>query len=373
VVVLVPKLGSGSRSVSGSRSPLGLAVAGALAVGCAKPATAPVATAPTADLGGSRCSVKRGADNPFIVEWDGTDRARLESAIRKGVVAVRYQGCEVELLPACNADMTYDYVALTPKQESVEVRDTDELYARFPRGAVRLEGKLERAGSLSVDMMVVGRHEAPSIRIEREQLRGTCLTATHVVTGLSVGAFQFHTGAKAELAASVEIGNDGEVGRASEAQREELSTDGDVAACQLAAPGDPAPPERCGAIMRIEVVPLPERGADEALAYAGKGRFERGAPWRRKYVIGTWMWGTAGAGFAMFIGGQIVADRDTPGAEAAGLTMLALGGTAMLGGIIAGATLYGLGARERRMTAEKALRARQSRLELGPQGVRLRF
>jgi hypothetical protein len=45
----------------------------------------------------------------------------------------------------------------------------------------------------------------------------------------------------------------------------------------------------------------------------------------------------------------------------------------MLGGIIAGATLYGLGARERRMTAEKALRARQSRLELGPQGVRLRF
>jgi len=344
-----------------------------LAPGCAKPPTTPVTTVPEADLGGGRCSVKRGADNPFIVEWDGTDRARLEAAIRRGVVAVRYQGCEVELLPACNAELAYDYVALNPKQESVEVHDTDELYARFPRGAIRLEAKLQRAGSLAVDMMVVGRHEAPSPRITREQLHGTCMTATHVITGLTIGAFSFHTGSKEELAASMEIGAQGEVGRSSAGQREELSTDGDVTACQLATPDDPRPPERCGAIMRIEVVPLPPRGAVEAAAYVGKGRFERGTPWRKKYVIGTWMWGTAGAGFALFVGGQAILDLDKRGTEAAGLTMITLGAVALLGGIVAGATLYGLGAHERRVTAEKAAAARQSRLLLGPQGVGIRF
>ena len=341
--------------------------------GCSKPPTAPVSTVPEPDLGGSRCTVKREADAPFIVEWDGTDRARLEAAIRKGVLAVRYQGCEVELLPACNAELRYDYVALNPKQESVEVQDTDELYARFPRGAVRLEAELQRAGSLAVDMMVVGRHESPSLALTREALHGTCKTATHVVTGLTVGAFSFHTGSKSDLAASVEIGAQGEVGRSSTAEREELSTDGDVAACRLATPDDPAPPERCGAIMRIEVMPLPPPGADDALAHVGKGRFEPGTPWRREYVIGTWMWGTAGAGLVMFIGGQALSDRESRGAEAAGITMLTLGGVALLGGIVAGATLYGLGARERRITAEKAAAARQSRLRLGPQGLGIRF
>lgn len=310
---------------------------------------------------------------PFVVEWEGSERAQLEAAIRKGVVAVRYGGCQLEVVPGCTAPAAYEYAALTPKKESVEIVDADELYARFPRGAVGLEAELERAGSLSVDMMVVGRHEAPSIHVSREQLSGTCLTATHVVTGLTVGAFRFHTGSSSELAASVEVGQLGEAGRASEAQREELSTDGDVAACQLATPGDPAPPERCGAIMRIEVAPLPERGADEALMHAGKGRFAEGTPWRKKYVVGTWMWGMAGVGLGLFIGGQAVNDNDGPGAEAAGLTMLAVGGTALLGGIIAGATLYGLGARERRLTAEKALRAKQARLQIGPQGLHIRF
>jgi hypothetical protein len=328
---------------------------------------------PQPDLGGSRCTVKRGADNPFIVEWDGTDRARLEAAIRRGVVAVRYQGCEVELLPACNAAMAYDYVALTPKEESVEVHDTDELYARFPRGAVRLEAELARAGSLSVDMMVVGRLEAPEIRFAREQLTGTCKTATHVVTGLTVGAFRFHTGSTSALSATVGVGELGEAGRERESLRDELSTDGDVAACGLATPTDASPPERCGALMRIEVVPLPPPGSDDALAHVGKGRFEPGTPWRKEYVVGTWMWGTAGVGVGMFIGGQVLADRDTRGSEAAGLTLLTVGAVAMLGGIIAGATLYGLGARERRINAEKAAAARQSRLRLGPAGLRIEF
>ena len=69
----------------------------------------------------------------------------------------------------------------------------------------------------------------------------------------------------------------------------------------------------------------------------------------------------------------MASDRDDRASEAAGITMLTLGAVALMGGIIAGATLYGLGARERRMTAEKAAAAQQSRLRLGPQGLRIRF
>jgi hypothetical protein len=318
------------------------------------------------------------------VEWDGTDRARLESALRRGVVAVRYAGCEVELLAACNADVDYRYEPLTPKEESVEVRNADDLYARFPRGAVRLEGTLERAGTLSVDMLTVGRYESPQVEIARGQLSGTCRTATHVVTGLTVGAFSFHTGAQAKLGAAVDVTGVGGGGAASTSEREELSTDGDVSACRSASLSDSLPPEGCGALMRIEVVPLPESGEAEALGHVGKGRFDRTTPWGKLYRDGTWAFGTAGVGFGMFVSAQAIdSGSQSPAAESAQITLFTLGATAMLGGVIAGGVLYGVAAKRRRNVLEKAARAgvRARRpgfggsphVEASPRGLTLRF
>jgi hypothetical protein len=213
--------------------------------------------APTLEesTGQAKCGVRKSADKPLIVEWPAADRAALESRASRGLVAVRYEGCEMEILTTCTATGQYDYVGLTQKREGVRITNADELYAKLPVGAAGLEAKLERAGQLNVDMAIVGRREANANRFTERDLEGRCDEATHVVTGLTVGAFSFYTGAGAEVGGAVTFGNAG-VGASSAHEREILKTDGDQLACATASSVDVAPPEGCGALLRVEVVPV---------------------------------------------------------------------------------------------------------------------
>ena len=108
--------------------------------------------------GETKCGVAKSQAEPLIVEWPSSARAKLEALSRTGVVAVHYSGCEMEVLASCNAPGKYGYTAITPKHDHVAIRNADDLYANIPLGAARLEGKLERAGELDVDMSIVGRY-----------------------------------------------------------------------------------------------------------------------------------------------------------------------------------------------------------------------
>ncbi len=346
--------------------------------GCSRGRSSVQGTAPPQlDLGDARCSVAAGNRTPFVVEWAGSDRARLESAIRRGVVAVRYQGCEIEVLSDCTAPATYEYAALTPKKESVEVHDANELYARFPRGAVRLEAELERAGSLSVDMMLVGRHEAPSIRVEREQLKGSsCVQATHVVTGLTVGAFRLHTGAKEDIEVDLSVGAEAGAGLQRQSAREDLGSDGDVDACVGASTRDTTPPEGCGALIRIEVVPLGDFERHREVADAQRPLYAHGAPWRKPAVIGTATLAVGVVGLAVMTVGIVVASNaedpfddamPDPARQRAGTAVAVLGAIAYFGGLPTGVTFLSI-AGVRKHRAKKA-----AGLALTPAGLQLRF
>ena len=106
--------------------------------------------------------------------------------------------------------------------------NADELYAKIPIGAVRLEGQLARAGELNVDMIQVGRHEAERFHFNQADLSGRCEGATHVVTGLSVGAFVFYSGAGADIGLSGSATGTGiSAGAGSTASKEVLNRDGD--------------------------------------------------------------------------------------------------------------------------------------------------
>ena len=119
-------------------------------------------------------------------------RAALEGKAKQSLVAVRYRNCEMELITTCTVAGEYKYLSVTPKTENVKITNADELYARIPIGAVKLEGKLERDGQLNVDMTLVGRYESERLYFKQLDLAGRCEGATHVVTGLGVGAFEFH-------------------------------------------------------------------------------------------------------------------------------------------------------------------------------------
>ncbi len=201
---------------------------------------------------------KRGVAEPLIVEWPDSARGKLESVSRRGLVAVRYEGCELSVLARCTVKSSsggYGYSPITRKQSKVTIRDADELYASMPVGAVKLEGKLQSAGQLNVAMTIVGRYEAPTPQVYRDELDGDCSEATHVIAALTVGSFTFSAGADAEVGGGASVGGVGG-GAKSTAARETIQHDGDEASCAKATSSDKGPPEGCGALLQIEVMPL---------------------------------------------------------------------------------------------------------------------
>lgn len=193
--------------------------------------------------------------HPLVIEWPSADRLTLENKIKEGVVAVRYVGCEMRVLERCSVSAKYNYLGATRSEDQVVIRDEDDLYANLPLGAAALEGKLGRSGQLTVDMDLVGRYESDLPAIRADELRGDCEGATHFIYGVAVGAFDFRAGGDAIVGGGARFAGIGASGE-SQARRETLKRSGDEAACARATPEDRSPPDGCGALVRLEVVPI---------------------------------------------------------------------------------------------------------------------
>jgi hypothetical protein len=242
------------------------------------PNLAATARAPELDRPGeAKCGVKKSQSEPLVVEWPSAARAKLEALSRTGVVAVRYQGCEMEVLASCSAPGKYGYTAITPKHDHVAIKNQDDLYAAIPLGAAHLEGKLESAGELDVDMAIVGRYASDRAVVRADELQGPdCGKATHVVSALEVGAFDFYAGAGTSVGASAGGLGAGGGGNA-KASKELLNSDGRMNGCDAASTSDGKPPDGCGAILRLEVVPLGEAKRETPAAPAPAAKDQTGA------------------------------------------------------------------------------------------------
>ncbi|MFO0666500.1 MAG: hypothetical protein U0174_21275 [Polyangiaceae bacterium] len=235
----------------------------------------------------AKCKVAKSQSEPLIVEWPETQRAKLESLRKRGLLAVHYEGCELSMLSQCRVKGTYGYSGITRKQSKVTIKDADELYASMPAFAVKLEGKLKTAGQLNVQMTLVGRYEAQGGPATTADLEGDCEGATHVVAALAVGAFTFFAGSDAEVGGGGSFMGAGAGGK-STANRELLQRDGDEASCAQSTASDKLPPEGCGAALQLEVIPIAAAKPSAAAAAAV-------APVPAPYVSGA---STAGAATA---------------------------------------------------------------------------
>ena len=244
-------------------APIPVMLAGA--AGCSAPA-ALIATAPEyAPKDQAKCGIVKNQAEPLIVEWPAAQRTKLEALSRRGAVAVKYLGCDLEVLAQCRVSKTYVYTSTTKQRERVTIRNEDELYARLPIGAVRLEADLKKAGELNVSMTIVGTYETDRAIVHRDELAGECDGATHVVTALTVGAFEFTAGADVEGGAGATVAGTGAGVRGS-SRRETLNEAGDEASCERATAEDQVPPYGCGALLRLEVFPIWDRRAPSAAA-----------------------------------------------------------------------------------------------------------
>jgi hypothetical protein len=178
----------------------------------------------------------------------------------------------MQVLDRCSTPVKYMYLPMTRKKDRVAMRDADDLFANIPVGAMRFETKLEKSGELDVDMTLVGRWEAARASLRPDELQGDCAGATHVVWAITIGAFTFSAGADATVGAGANVAGVGG-GAQSTSKRETLSADGDESACDKATLVDKAPPAECGALIRVEVVPLATGGGGVAtLRQAGEDR-----------------------------------------------------------------------------------------------------
>ncbi|HYQ42567.1 MAG TPA: hypothetical protein VER11_11390 [Polyangiaceae bacterium] len=209
----------------------------------------------------NKCDAAKGQLQPLIVEWSAPDRATLEAQARHAQLVVHYEGCQLEVLRACTvpAKFAYKYTAITPKDELVTMNSADQLYASIPVHAASFEGKLAQKGQLNAAMTIVGMYEAPNLAPAVDQLVGECGRATHVVSALTVGAFEFFAGSALDAGANLNVLG-AAAGGEHQSNHETLSRDGNVKACVDSKRGDAEPPENCGALLRLELAALRAAG-----------------------------------------------------------------------------------------------------------------
>jgi hypothetical protein len=224
-----------------------------LATSCAPHITGKLAKPPSLSDRTQRCGAEAGEAKPLVVEWSSADRGQIEAGQRRGLMVVRYDACNMHLLTHCKvADVDYEYHAFTPKRDKVVMKDADDLYANIPMGAARFAGKLATSGELGVNMTMVGSYQLERGVIKTSELGGMCDGATHVISSLTVGAFEFFAKGKAEAGASATVGSVGAGAKAS-SKRETLSRDGEPKKCKSASDEDQYPPKGCSALLRLSV------------------------------------------------------------------------------------------------------------------------
>jgi hypothetical protein len=195
----------------------------------------------------SKCSVAASQSRPLVTEWPASEKSRLEALLSRGGVAVAYTGCEMRLIEACPVGGAYSFQRTTMASDQVEIQSEDELFGKLPLGALRLEGDLKRSGRLAVKTTVVGQFLLAGGNPDPPPT-GPCAGVTHVITGMSVGAFKLLAGGKVSASGGVGAGF---LGAGSGAGREEvtLTEAGDEKAC-AAAQGAEAP-ERCRSPLQL--------------------------------------------------------------------------------------------------------------------------
>jgi TPR repeat protein len=245
-----------------------LAMAGALAFGCG-PRVGPLPTPETrkfvddTDPQRVRVDIVKNRSMPFIVDWEPEHRGDLEIAAKRGPAVVHFDERALELLQDCRAPGAYVYAGFTPKGEVKTMHSAAELHANLPVNAASLEARLKSAGSLSIAIRMVGKHELDRPALTRAQLQGQCERATHYVRRLTVGAFRFSAGESRSGGAQARVLG-AQAGGSADASNQLLQYDGDFTACDRADVDAENAPPNCRALLRIELVPLDQGGVAES-------------------------------------------------------------------------------------------------------------
>lgn len=206
---------------------------------------------------------------PMVVDWQPEQRGDLEASMREGLVVVDFGPRGLRLLRDCRVDGAYSFLGMTRRERVLRLRSQDDVRANLPLGgaglAARLGGEFEKGATLDIAMIMVGRIRSTRARVTKADLHGACDGATHVIRGATLGAFAVDRGESTRARTAVEIFGAGAGGGTASSSSVRV-VDGQLASCEAAAPDSPRPPSQCGAVMRLELVPLTTGEAKDASA-----------------------------------------------------------------------------------------------------------
>ncbi len=202
-----------------------------------------------------RCRDATGGTEQLTVGWTPEERADLEARSRDGVVIVRYQGCQLDVLRDCQVKGGYAFEPAAMKEDQVVLTSDAELEQWMPDQARRLRSEMRAAGGLVIRTATLGRRMTALPSVAPADLVGDCQGATHFVAAMAMGAFEMSTAGGDSASPNPAPQEPGPRGRT-------LTKGGDPAACSQA-PDAARPPERCAEIVRIELAPIgATRGSD---------------------------------------------------------------------------------------------------------------
>ncbi|HEY7370678.1 MAG TPA: hypothetical protein VIF57_00775 [Polyangia bacterium] len=231
------------------------------AAGCMQSSTEKARSVlPHAPAEQAKCRVAASQSSPLVTEWPASEKANLEVLLRNGTVAVAYSGCSMRLLPECRVKGEYHWQRTTPSTDSLEINDSDELFAKLPLGAASLEGELKRSGKLSVKTTVSGQLRLENAAVAEIPREGACAQATHLLSGLSLGAFALTAGGQkdSKLGASITLG---EASAKTERSADMLRSAGDFDTCAQST--NESPHVNCASPIQAFLTPLPGRTEEE--------------------------------------------------------------------------------------------------------------
>lgn len=196
---------------------------------------------------------------PMIVDWQPEQRGDLEVSMRDGLVVVGYDKRGFRHLRDCHVDGTYGFMGMTRRERVVRLESADDVRANLPLGglglAARLGGELENGATLDIAMVMIGKLRTTWRNVAADDLVGQCAGATHVVRGATVGAFAVDKGDRTRMRAVAEIFGAGAGGSVASSSMVRV-VDGQLADCSSAAPDSPSAPRQCGALIRVELLPI---------------------------------------------------------------------------------------------------------------------
>ena len=236
-----------------------------------KPMTASAALGDEAAAEPGVCRDVKEGGRPLVVDWKPEQRGDLEVAMKSGIAVMAYDCQKMTLLSDCRVEGTYGFKGVVFKQQLIRLVDQDEIRANLPFSgtalAAQLSAELERGATLDLATALVGHLTGSRVAVNRAELSGRCDGATHFVRGANVGAFVMQSGERAQLATAAGLfGASADAGSTS--SRMARVEDGSVDACKQTSSDSANPPNNCGALVRVHLLPIDEAAAKPAPASA---------------------------------------------------------------------------------------------------------